>query len=224
MNRKIISFAPEVKNVNYSNIYNSDFKNLGNILGFEAIITNNIRDLFSLVNQDKDVNTIILDIDQNADNIDLIDIINSVNTIRKLQNYNDINIVAYTKNQNIDADTIKKILRTGVKGFAIEGNLTFDDKVEFLSEILAGHKYIHKYVKERLNEKLRKKKLPDNEIILTPRQQEVLELVCTRGASNKNIARILHLSESTVKLHMGAILKKYGLTNRTQLALFAKKK
>ena len=59
-------------------------------------------------------------------------------------------------------------------------------------------------------------------IILTPRQRQILEIVATRGISNKNIARMLHISESTVKLHMSGILKKFGLRNRTQLALFAR--
>ena len=59
-------------------------------------------------------------------------------------------------------------------------------------------------------------------ITLTPRQRQILEIVATRGISNKNIARMLHISESTVKLHMSGILKKFGLRNRTQLALFAR--
>ena len=59
-------------------------------------------------------------------------------------------------------------------------------------------------------------------IILTPRQRQILEIVATRGISNKSIARMLHISESTVKLHMSGILKKFGLRNRTQLALFAR--
>ncbi len=59
-------------------------------------------------------------------------------------------------------------------------------------------------------------------INLTPRQRQILDIIATRGVSNKNIARMLHISESTVKLHMSSILKKFGLRNRTQLALFAR--
>ena len=58
-----------------------------------------------------------------------------------------------------------------------------------------------------------------NDISLTPRQQEVASLLKNRGISNKHIARQLHISESTVKLHLSAILKKYNLRNRTQLAV-----
>lgn len=64
---------------------------------------------------------------------------------------------------------------------------------------------------------------PYKEILLTPRQSQILRLIKERGASNKMIARTLNISESTVKLHMSAILKKYGVRNRTQLALFSSK-
>lgn len=56
-------------------------------------------------------------------------------------------------------------------------------------------------------------------IVLTPRQREISDLIKNRGISNKHIARQLSISESTVKLHIGAILKKYNLRNRTQLAV-----
>jgi DNA-binding NarL/FixJ family response regulator len=47
----------------------------------------------------------------------------------------------------------------------------------------------------------------------------VLNLVCRRGLSNKRIAQTLKISESTVKVHISAILKSYGVRNRTQLVL-----
>ena len=62
---------------------------------------------------------------------------------------------------------------------------------------------------------------PGNEILLhlTPRQSQVLKLICHRGLSNKAIGNILKISESTVKIHTSAILKQYGVKNRTQLVL-----
>lgn len=58
-----------------------------------------------------------------------------------------------------------------------------------------------------------------NGIDLTDRQTQVRDLLCERGLSNKAIARQLSISESTVKIHVGSILKRYGVRNRTQLAL-----
>ncbi len=55
---------------------------------------------------------------------------------------------------------------------------------------------------------------------LTDRQLGVLGLLCD-GASNKEIARRLDLSEKTVKAHVTAILRELGVTNRTQAARMA---
>lgn len=55
----------------------------------------------------------------------------------------------------------------------------------------------------------------------TPRQQEVLHLLLD-GMSNKEIGRILRLSDETVKNHVSAILRGFGVQTRTQAVLAAK--
>jgi NarL family two-component system response regulator LiaR len=55
---------------------------------------------------------------------------------------------------------------------------------------------------------------------LTRREHEVLELIA-RGRSNKRIAIELGISEKTVKAHVGRVLAKLGVADRTQAALLA---
>jgi DNA-binding NarL/FixJ family response regulator len=55
---------------------------------------------------------------------------------------------------------------------------------------------------------------------LTRREREVLELI-VGGRSNKRIALELGISEKTVKTHVGHVLAKLGVTDRTQAALYA---
>jgi DNA-binding NarL/FixJ family response regulator len=55
---------------------------------------------------------------------------------------------------------------------------------------------------------------------LSPREMEILEMV-TRGASNKEIAMRLNISQQTVKNHMTAILRKLRVDDRTQAAVYA---
>jgi two-component system, NarL family, response regulator YdfI len=50
---------------------------------------------------------------------------------------------------------------------------------------------------------------------LTPREQEVLALL-SQGFSNKAIATHLHLSEHTIKFHIGAIFEKLNASSRTE--------
>jgi len=53
---------------------------------------------------------------------------------------------------------------------------------------------------------------------LTERECEVARVVAA-GASNKEIARELGITERTVKAHVGAVLDKLGVRDRLQLAL-----
>ena len=53
---------------------------------------------------------------------------------------------------------------------------------------------------------------------LTSRQREVLEFLA-QGHTNKSIASKLRLRETTVKVHIKAILKRLNVSNRTQAAL-----
>ncbi|MDP8962511.1 MAG: response regulator transcription factor [Cyanobacteriota bacterium] len=55
---------------------------------------------------------------------------------------------------------------------------------------------------------------------LTPREQEVLRLIA-KGASNREIAQLLYISEGTVKNHVTNILNRLNLRDRTQAAIFA---
>jgi DNA-binding NarL/FixJ family response regulator len=55
---------------------------------------------------------------------------------------------------------------------------------------------------------------------LTTRERQVLRLIAT-GASNREIAQTLYISEGTVKNHVTNILGRLGLRDRTQAALFA---
>ena len=55
---------------------------------------------------------------------------------------------------------------------------------------------------------------------LTAREREVLAQVA-EGRSNREIARLLHMSEKTVKTHVSSVLAKLGVADRTQAALYA---
>jgi len=55
---------------------------------------------------------------------------------------------------------------------------------------------------------------------LTAREREVLAEVGS-GLSNTEIAALLHISEATVKTHVGHIMAKLGLRDRIQVVVYA---
>lgn len=60
--------------------------------------------------------------------------------------------------------------------------------------------------------------LPEAASPLTPRQQDVLDLL-VQGKTNKEIALALKLGEGTVKIHMAAIFRYFGVNNRAAAAV-----
>ncbi len=66
----------------------------------------------------------------------------------------------------------------------------------------------------------RPSRLPGRQSGLTRREAEILELV-SKGYSNAQLARMLWVTEQTVKFHLSNIYRKLGVANRTQAAHFA---
>jgi len=63
----------------------------------------------------------------------------------------------------------------------------------------------------------------DIDVPLTRREAEVLAMV-SQGLTNKEIAKALFISPETVKEHVQRILKKIGVSDRTQAAVWAVRK
>jgi len=83
--------------------------------------------------------------------------------------------------------------------------------IQLLLDELAGFtEHLQREFRTNLDERLKQ---------LTPRQREIVSLI-GRGASNKEIAHALHVSDKTVKAHLTGIFRKLKLSDRLQLALF----
>jgi DNA-binding NarL/FixJ family response regulator len=61
---------------------------------------------------------------------------------------------------------------------------------------------------------------PSDAATLTSKEREILRLVAG-GLSNREIARVIHLAEGTVKNHVSSILSKLNCRDRTQAVLYA---
>jgi DNA-binding NarL/FixJ family response regulator len=116
---------------------------------------------------------------------------------------------------------IRQLQKTGVLGILLDMSYYDYSEVRIgVNAFINNIPYWPKHIIERLPSNL-PKKIAEQNIKLTIRQQQILQLIKSRGASNKAIAKSLGISESTVKLHLTNIFKKYGVRNRTQLAVLS---
>lgn len=174
---------------------------------------------------------IILDLDSvtQMDGTDLFEIVSTISTLikctvvrvnpgRPVRRSIPIAVAAHSKTS---PDLFKQVAGTEVIGVYPSGTeFTVEDKILALTALLNGQHYIPPAIVEQIRPSKKKTFTKKSTVALTPRQQQIFFLIKERGATNKTIAKILHISESTVKLHVTGIFKKYGVRNRTQLAVF----
>ena len=117
----------------------------------------------------------------------------------------------------LDDDKLLPALRAGAAGYLLK-NAPPPELARAVRAAHAGEALLDPVVAARLVETLAGDGDPLDR--LTPREREVLELI-GRGFPNKRIARRLEVSEKTVKTHVGHVLAKLGVTDRTQAAVVA---
>jgi len=103
----------------------------------------------------------------------------------------------------------------GIDGYILKDAMP-EEIVNAIRSVVRGRKYYD----PALIEWVLKKQSQQIEQ-LTIREQQVLSLLGA-GLSNKDISVQLFITESTVKKHVGRILAKFGLSSRTQAALYAR--
>jgi two-component system, NarL family, response regulator LiaR len=115
-------------------------------------------------------------------------------------------------------DRLFEALRGGATGFLLKDTEPADI-VRAIRTAHLGQSPLSPAVATRVVEELSHGR-PRAADILTPRELDVLRLIA-RGRSNKRIALELGVAEKTVKTHVGHVLAKLDLADRTQAALYA---
>ena len=105
------------------------------------------------------------------------------------------------------AEDIYQAMKAGAKAYLLKDSPR-EHLLESIRSVDRGHLSISSSIGERLTATLQGPKLTDREI-------EIMELVVC-GKANKEIGASLRISEGTVKVHVGHILKKLGAGGRTE--------
>lgn len=125
-----------------------------------------------------------------------------------------------------DDENLFKAIRAGATGYVLK-DASIEEIKQAMREAREGEGHLNpalvaRVLREfaRVSESAKARKETFAE--LTRREMEVLELL-GKGQKNKAIADTLCLSEKTVKAHVGAVLRKLHVNDRTEAALLAQK-
>ncbi len=171
----------------------------------------------------KEVETDLLILDLNMPEKDGLDVINVVRSQNK-----KLRIIALTVYD--ESKIVKSAFKSGVDGYILK-NVGMDELWKAISEVMEGRTFLGKGV--RLNTTLEeiKRKIEDQSRFpsedkfikkynLTKRELEILKLI-THALSNKEIGKVLYISDQTVSVHRKNIMRKLGVSNTAGLIKLA---
>ena len=125
-----------------------------------------------------------------------------------------------------DADDLKEVFVLGARGYLVK-NIDADYLVNSIRKIVAGESVMSPEMTSKFVNGIRAKNLslmpevrPETVRSLTERERQILGCLA-QGASNREMAQMLNMSESTVKAHLQRIMRRFDFSSRVQAAVFA---
>jgi DNA-binding NarL/FixJ family response regulator len=144
--------------------------------------------------------------------------IDGVEVIRRLrESMPEIRVIVFTA-----FDTDERILsavRAGAQGYLLKG-VPRDDLFRAIRVVKEGGSLLQPVVASKLLQHMADEHAAPSIEALTEREKEVLALLAL-GATNREIAGKLFISERTAKFHVSSILGKLGAGNRTEAVSIA---
>jgi DNA-binding NarL/FixJ family response regulator len=130
-------------------------------------------------------------------------------------------IIVLTINEG--SEYLFKTLQMGVEGYVLK-DAESSILIQAIRSVYNGQSYIQPNMTKELVREFNRvtlhEKKSDEENNLTAREIEVLQLIA-EGMINKEIGKVLYISDKTVKNHVSNIFKKLNVSDRTQAAIYA---
>lgn len=118
-------------------------------------------------------------------------------------------------------EEVVEMVRAGVSAYVLK-DVAGSELADTIHRVMAGEVVIHPRVANRLVREINRTDSKKDEIKLTKREKDVLDLL-VKGNTNKEMAQSMFISEKTVKNHLTSIFKKLNVKDRTQAAVYALK-
>lgn len=116
-----------------------------------------------------------------------------------------------------DQDRVRQALQAGATGYVLK-DCTPDELLAAIRSAAAGHAPLDPRVAGALLPSIDQPTVAEQ---LSQRERQVLRLA-SQGLANKQIGRTLGIAERTVKVHLGNIFRRIGVSDRTSAALWAR--
>jgi len=134
-------------------------------------------------------------------------------TKRALENFPQLKILVLSMYD--ESEYYNSMIELGVKGFVLK-DMDNDELYEAIRKVNAGGTHFS----QELLLSIIKKKTPENKILFTRREKEILDLIC-KGFSNQQISDKLIISQRTVERHRANLLTKTDSRNSISLVVYA---
>lgn len=124
-----------------------------------------------------------------------------------------------------DAELVEEAFRRGARGYVVKTS-GGAELVETVAQVAQGELYLAPQLAGRMLRRMsgpRDEPAPAPELGFTERERQIMGFV-GQGLSNKQIAYRLNLSEKTVKFYVTHVIRKLGVQNRVQVALYASRR
>ena len=119
-----------------------------------------------------------------------------------------------------DDKNVFSAIKAGANGYLLKDSSP-EELLQAINDVYEGKSSLHPVIAQKvLQEMHQPSDLPPTDDPLSGREVEVLRNVA-QGMSNQEIAQTLKIKEGTVRIHVGNILNKLQLANRTQATLYA---
>lgn len=125
-----------------------------------------------------------------------------------------------------DAEDLIEAFVLGARGYLVK-NIDAEYLVNSVRQVVAGESVMSPEMTSKFVNGIRAKHLslmpevrPETVKSLTERERQILGCLA-QGASNREMANLLNMSESTVKAHLQRIMRRFDFSSRVQAAVFA---
>lgn len=138
--------------------------------------------------------------------------------LKSLRPRTEVLILTMHENEEL----LTEAILAGVRGFLFKS----DARTQLISAIealLDGRPYFTSVLLEKLIHDYRSNKQNRLDVLLTPREQSVVQLIA-EGHTNRSISDVLKLSVKTVETHRAAAMRKLGMSSTAELVRYAIRK